>query len=117
MGFVPGVTDNGHLMGIFQVDVAHNIVHLASGAAALLAAWAGRRAARAYFLGFGVLYGLVALLGFAYGNAPILGILANNAADSWLHVMIAATALAIGVVEMETSAGASDKGFEAWTRR
>jgi len=43
-----------------------------------------------------VIYGLVAVLGFFYGDAPLLGIVANNAADSVLHVVIAVVALYLG---------------------
>ena len=41
-------------------------------------------------------HGLVAVLGFYYGDAPLLGIVANNAADSALHVVIAVIALYLG---------------------
>jgi uncharacterized protein DUF4383 len=38
LGFVPGVTTDEMLFGIFHVNAAHNVVHLLSGAVAL---WAG----------------------------------------------------------------------------
>lgn len=51
---------------------------------------------RTYFKVFGVIYGLVALLGFGFGNAPLFGLMANNIADAVLHVAIAAVALYLG---------------------
>jgi hypothetical protein len=97
LGFVPGVTDNGHLLGIFHVNTAHNIVHILSGAVALIAAATSARAAQMYFRVFGLVYGLVALLGFmAGGDQPVLGIIANNAADNWLHLAIALVSLGLG---------------------
>ena len=54
LGFVPGTTENGHLLGIFHVNPAHNVVHILSGLAALLAARASEHAAQNYFRIFGV---------------------------------------------------------------
>jgi uncharacterized membrane protein len=36
LGFVPGVTTNEMLLGIFHVNAAHNVVHIASGIIFLL---------------------------------------------------------------------------------
>ena len=96
LGFVPGVTDGHMLLGVFHVNTAHNIVHLLSGALALVAASAGVGASRTYFRVFGLAYGLVAILGFLGGDKPVLGFISNNLADTWLHVTIALTALVLG---------------------
>jgi hypothetical protein len=96
LGFVPGITENGHLLGIFHVNTAHNIVHILSGVAALIAAGISFKAAVNYFRIFGLIYGLVAVLGFFGGDQPVLGIIANNTADNWLHVAIALVALTLG---------------------
>jgi len=96
LGFVPGVTNNEMLLGIFHVNTAHNIVHLLSGVFAL---WAGRTSAayaRIYFRIFGTVYGLAAILGFLGGNAPLLGVISNNTADTWLHAVIATLSLWLG---------------------
>ena len=45
---------------------------------------------------FGVVYLLVALLGFYYGNHPLIGMVEHNHADIWLHIAIAAAALFLG---------------------
>jgi hypothetical protein len=96
LGFVPGVTNNHMLLGIFHVNAVHNVVHLLSGAVALATGLMGTNAARIYFRVFGVVYGLVAVLGFVVGDGMILGLISNNAADTWLHVVIAAAALYLG---------------------
>ena len=99
-GFVPALApphgDGNMLFGIFMVGPVHNIVHLTSGAAALLCAFAGAGAARKYFQIFGVVYLLVALIGFVYGNSPIMGVMEHNTADIGLHIAIAAVALYFG---------------------
>jgi hypothetical protein len=96
LGFVPGVTDNQMLLGVFHVNAVHNVVHLLSGAAALFAGMASAGAARIYFRVFGVIYGLVAVMGFMMGDGMLLGMISNNTADTWLHVGIAAVSLLLG---------------------
>ena len=96
LGFVSAVTPNGLLRGYFEVNPAHNVVHLATGVVALIVAFASEKAMRLFFHIFGVIYALVALMGFFMGNQPLLGIVAINAADNWLHVLIAIVALYLG---------------------
>jgi len=96
LGFVPGITTNDMLLGIFMVNPAHSVVHIASGIVALLCAMSGPGASRVYFQIFGIVYALVAILGFAQGNAMLLGMISNNTADTWLHVVIAAVSLFLG---------------------
>ncbi|MBI5456272.1 DUF4383 domain-containing protein [Candidatus Kaiserbacteria bacterium] len=94
LGFVPGITTDGHLLGIFGVDTLHNMIHLVSGLAALAAAW-GMWSARLYFQVFGVVYGLVTVVGFLQGDT-VLGLIGVNMADNVLHLVIAAVALYAG---------------------
>lgn len=96
LGFVPATTPDGMLFGVFQVNTAYNMIHLATGAVALWIGLASPQYARLYFQTFGVVYGLVALLGFFTQGDHILGVIANNPADNWLHVAISGIALAVG---------------------
>ena len=96
LGFVPGITTGHMLLGIFHVNPAHNVVHLLSGAVALWAGSTGVGAARNYFRVFGLVYGLVAVLGFFVGDGLILGLISNNMPITWLHVVIAGTCLLLG---------------------
>ena len=96
LGFVPGVTTDHMLLGIFHVNVAHNVVHLLSGAVALFCGLSSVSASRMYFRIFGVIYGLVAVMGFMVGDGMLLGLISNNTADTWLHVGIAAVSLILG---------------------
>lgn len=95
-GFFPALAPEGMLFGIFMIGPVHNTIHIASGVAALLCAFSGAGAARKYFQIFGVVYLLVALLGFYYGNQPLVGMVEHNHADIWLHIAIAAVALFLG---------------------
>lgn len=102
LGFVPALTPDGNLLGIFQVDTMHNIVHLLSGLAALAAStradWS-----RLYFQVFGVVYAVVTVVGLLQGDT-VLGLFTINMADNLLHVLIAAAALYLGFVYRDSEA-------------
>jgi hypothetical protein len=68
----------------FEVNGWHNLVHLASGLL-LLFAWRRGGLARTVALGFGLTYGLVALIGLIDGN-DVLGIIPVNGPDNVLHI-------------------------------
>lgn len=96
LGFVPGITDvSGMLLGIFEVDAMHNIVHIATGIIGILVGTMWASHARLYFKVFGVVYGLVTILGFVQGD-NVLGLIMVNMADNVLHVLITAFALWVG---------------------
>src|SRR5687768_9331292 len=69
---------------IFRVDTVHNVIHLLSGIVALGAAAMGTSYARLYLIVFGLVYGLVTILGFAM-SGDILGLFTVNEADNYLH--------------------------------
>lgn len=96
LGFVPGAATDGMLLGLFHVNLAHNFVHLLSGAVALIAGLSGGSAPLWFFRIFGIVYGLVAILGFFAGNSPVLGMIANNRADVWLHALLSLASLILG---------------------
>lgn len=94
LGFVPAATPDHHLFGIFHVNTLHNLVHIVTGVTALAAGFYGWP--KTFFQVFGVIYLIVALLGFFYGGAPIFGLLANNFADTLLHVATGGVAAWLG---------------------
>ena len=96
LGFVPALNPDGKLLGLFAVNGMHNIIHLATGVVALIVGYAGDSASKIFFQIFGVIYALVAVLGFVQGDQMLLGMVSNNAADTWLHVAIALVALYLG---------------------
>jgi hypothetical protein len=89
-------TDGDKLIGIFEVNGIHNIVHIASGAA-LLALSPKRSTAKLAALTFGVVYGLVTIIGFIDGDT-VLGLIPVNMEDNILHLAISGLAIAAGVV-------------------
>ena len=106
LGWIPAVNPGGKLLGLFDVNMAHNLVHLATGIVAIVVGMMSDKASKLFFQVFGVIYALVAVLGFFSGDQPLLGIVNNNAADTWLHVVIAVVALYLGF-GMKTEAPAT----------
>jgi hypothetical protein len=99
LGFFPALTPANaegerHLLGLFEVDTVHNVVHLLSGAVALAAGLLSGYASRLYFKIFGAVYALVTLVGMISGSA--LGLFHVNGADNFLHLALAVALLAIG---------------------
>jgi hypothetical protein len=109
LGFIPGITTDydslgaaGHeshaeLLGIFQVSVLHNIVHLLFGAAGLALA-RNASTARAYLIGGGVVYLVLWLYGLVVDKTSQANFVPLNTADDWLHFVLGLGMIALGVV-------------------
>src|SRR6185295_1698495 len=88
LGLIPGCAPGGMLFGAFQVNGAHNFLHLVTGIAALWTGIVSKAAAKAFFKVFGIVYVILALLGFLGGDGNmVLGMFSSNMADSWLHLI------------------------------
>ena len=94
-----GSMSTHQLLGIFDLNVVHNIVHIAIGLLGLGAFAAGAAASRTYAIGLAVVYLVVAAAGFV--TQPFLGIIPVGGADIGLHV---ATAL-VAIVAVAMSGG------------
>jgi len=89
----PGEVDK--VLGIFAVNGWHNVVHLVTGLLGLVAVG---YAARAYALGLGFVYLVLAVWGFIIGGGEsILGVVPVNGADNVLHLVIAVAGAAAGL--------------------
>ena len=97
LGFVPGITTDGHFLGIFEVDTLHNLIHLVSGIVAAAVALSSAKNQKLYFQIFGVVYAAVAVVGLVQGDT-VLGLIATNMADHILHVVLALVLLYAGFV-------------------
>ncbi len=89
-------TEGGLLLGIFQVNIFHNVAHLLIGAALLMAGLSSVRAAKTVNGVIGAAYLVLGLAGlFLVGTA--LNVLALNVADNGLHFASAVILLAVGL--------------------
>ena len=82
-----GFVDGSKVL-VFHVNTMHNLVHLASGILALICAFTSYKAAKMFSIIFGIVYGLVAILGFMDVQF-INDLLHLNDADDFLHIGIA----------------------------
>ena len=84
LGFIPGVTNNGLLLGIFAVNTLHNIAHLVLGAAlvygGMSAAWPAVNKALA------IVFAVLVVVSFV---APVVEQLPLNLPDTVLHLVSA----------------------------
>jgi len=89
-------TSGGLLLGLFEVNIFHNVAHLLIGAALLIAGLSSIPAARAVNTTVGAAYLLLGVVGlFLVGSE--FNILAINAADNVLHFASAAVLLGVGL--------------------
>lgn len=96
------------ILGLFEVSLMHNAVHLLSGAALLAVAFLDNgRNARMGLLVLGAVYALVTVLGFAVpGLVESLGVNVNTA-DNFLHLLLAVVLLAVPLIFKEDAPRAS----------
>jgi len=83
--------DGDKLLGIFEISGWHNIVHILSGLV-LFGAASRRGSAKTVALVFGLVYGLVALIGLIDGDT-VLGWFPVNPGDNVLHIALAVTGI------------------------
>jgi hypothetical protein len=93
----------GDLFLGFEVNAIHNLIHVASGLV-LLAASPKRNSARAVALAFGLVYGLVAIIGLIDGE-DVLGLIPINSADNLLHIALAALGIITGLISRDDDRG------------
>lgn len=109
LGFVPGVTtaydtlafaehhSEAKLLGLFQVSVLHNIVHLLFGAAGLAMARSAS-SARNYLIGGGIVYLVLWLYGLIIDHDSAANFVPLNDADNWLHFVLGIGMIALGAL-------------------
>ena len=107
LGFIPGITTNygdmtfaGHdseakLLGLFQVNILHNIVHLLFGVVGLAAARAWE-ASRLFLIGGGAFYLVLWLYGLVIDLDTMANFVSLNTADNWLHLGLGIGMIGLG---------------------
>ena len=108
LGFIPGITSNydtmeflgyeskAKLLGLFQVSILHNIVHLLFGVAGLAMAKA-TKSATTYLIGGGAIYLVLTVYGFVVGQNVAANFVPLNFADDLLHLGLGVGMIALGL--------------------
>lgn len=94
-GFFPQMISNGLLFGYFALGNLSNLVHIVTGVLAIMAA-TSYASTRLYFQIFGVIYAIVAIIGFVNGGD--LYIMQVNTADNVFHLIFALVSLYLGFI-------------------
>jgi hypothetical protein len=117
-GFIPGLTQphdhpglavqagSGMELGLFPVNVLHNLVHILFGAWGLFAA-RNFDNARTYARVVAVAYGLLTILGLFPATNTVFGLVPIYGHDVWLHALLAAAAAYFGFAYRQTPAAAA----------
>lgn len=90
-------TGYGYLLGLFPINVLHNIVHLTVGVLGL-AASSSLGSARLYSGGLAIFYGLLSVMGLFPPTQSTLGFIPIFGNDVWLHAITAAIATYFGFI-------------------
>ncbi|AWK74921.1 hypothetical protein CBI38_28515 [Rhodococcus oxybenzonivorans] len=109
LGFIPGATTGydtlgwaGHhseaeILGVFQVSILHNVVHLLFGVAGVVMARTAA-AARIFLLGGGLIYLLLWLYGLIINRDSAANFIPVNMADNWLHLGLGIVMIGLGLL-------------------
>ena len=108
LGFIPGITTNydtlsfasheseAQLLGLFQVSILHNIVHLLFGVAGLALART-ISGARRYLVVGGVIYLVLFLYGLLVSQDSAANFVPVNTADDILHLVLGIGMIGLGL--------------------
>ena len=91
---------HGRALGLFPVNILHNLVHLLFGIWGIMAS---RRldAARNYARVTAIVYAVFIVMGLVPGLATTFGLVPLHDNDVWLHVLLAAPAAYFGFVHRD----------------
>jgi hypothetical protein len=124
LGFIPGITSNydqmmaaGHhsqalLLGVFQVSILHNIVHILFGIAGIVLA-RSIPGARNYLIWGGAIYLVLWLYGLFIDRQSAANFVPLNSADNWLHLILGVVMIALGLLltrRRDTTVGGTASG-------
>jgi len=108
LGFIPGITTDydsmtfadhdseAKLLGIFQVNALHNIVHLLFGVVGIAAARTFD-GSRLFLVGGGLVYAVLWIYGLVIDLDAGANFVALNTADNWLHLVLAVGMIGLGL--------------------
>lgn len=110
LGFVPGVIQTpppdapaltegsgyGYLLGLFPVNLWHNVVHLVVGVIGVIAWYQSVFWSRQFARGLAVFYGLLTVMGLIPQLSTVFGFIPIFGHNIWLHGLTAIVAAYFG---------------------
>ena len=108
-GFIPGLTTRygdmsfagtgsmAMLLGVFQVSILHNVVHLLFGIVGISASRSAR-GAKLFLVVGGIVYAVLWIYGLAVPMTSQANFVPLNSADNWLHLVLAVGMILLGLV-------------------
>lgn len=116
-GFVPGLLQpmhsehpklavdafSGQVLGLFPVNILHNIVHILFGIWGLLS-YKSLSKSKTYAKGVAIIYAVLTVAGFIPTLDTMFGLVPLYGNDIWLHALLAAVAAYFGWVHRDTAA-------------
>ncbi len=107
LGFIPNPVLSPD--GLFEVNLMHNLLHVAVGAVFIIGALLSEKAARRTLQSLSIVGVALAILGFVAKSDLLLGLVHVNEADKWLHagLAIVIVAAAFGIPKPQASQASS----------
>ncbi len=114
LGFVPATAEpathegltmtqnSAMLLGLFPVNLLHNVVHILFGLWGL-AAYRSVGGSIGYFRAVAVIYALLTVLGLLPQTNTLFGLVPLHGNDVWLHAVLAIVAAYFGFMHRETT--------------
>jgi hypothetical protein len=108
LGFIPGITtdydtmtfashdSDAQLLGVFQVSILHNIVHILFGIAGLVAA-RNARDVPTFLFGAAVVYAVLTIYGVVIDKESGANFVPLDSADNWLHLVLTIALAGLGL--------------------
>ena len=120
LGLIPGLlslpegapplavgTGYGYLLGLFPVNIIHNLIHLAIGVWGIIA-YRSRAGARLFARSLAIFFGVLTILGLIPLTSTLFGLIPLFGHDIWLHALMALIAAYFGfMVRMAGGTGIS----------
>ena len=99
-GMSMGVSSPGMILGLFPVNLLHNVVHILFGVWGLMAS-RSFTGAKMYAQVGGVIYIVLAICGWLIPDT--FGLLPNGGYDIWLHALLGIVLLGVGFTAKDTT--------------
>jgi hypothetical protein len=94
---------HGRLLGLFPVNLVHNIAHILFGLWGLLA-YRSLGGAVTYFRAVAIGYGLLTILGLIPATNTLFGLMPIDGNDIWLHAVLALGGAYFGWIHRDRTA-------------